>query len=174
MSNRQWTDEEIEEAYEYWAWASDDSLRGTGEYLGIPERTIRNWHKQYEWGKRKKLAQAELAEPAVGEARVELKLGLSDMVKQLIADATNPKANHRDRLESQRFLAQLTFGGEYDLKQGQTFISLTEAKHIHLAGAGVSTPSVQELRRQASQAIEANVSNVERRGPKSHGPVKIG
>lgn len=172
MSNRHWTDEEMEEAYRYWAWESEDSFKHTSEYLAIPERTLRNWAHRDKWRERKKVEQADLAEPAVGEAKVELKLGLSAVVRQLLADATNTKASQAERLQSQKLLFALTFGENYDMKQGNSFISLTEARHIHLPASTPEDIDVNDLRRQASRAIEANVSMADPGSPKRNGPVR--
>lgn len=169
MSNRHWTDEEIEEAYRYWAWDSQDSLKATADYCAIPERTVRNWADRDDWRGRKKAQQAELAEPAVGEAQVLLKLGLSKVTEQLIADATNPKADHRDRLESQKLIYAMTLGTSYDIGKSGNFISLTDARQIHLSGLPNDPAS---LRRLASQAIEANVSSVDSGTAKRNGPIK--
>src|SRR5215218_10246861 len=67
-----WTEEQAEEAYLYWASEGKQSYKSTGDYTGIPERTVYYIAKRDAWAKRRSAELEEAAGPAVRTFRAEV------------------------------------------------------------------------------------------------------
>lgn len=156
MSNRQWTDEALEQAYMLWAYVNEHNLTKTSEDTDIPLRTLQYHKRKAEWDKRYEAETAEVAGFAFAYGLNELRLGISAAAQSLVKDASNSALLHSERLASQKLLFSLLVHSPDSASQVPGHVSLIDARSIHLPPNDVNAvdPSKVNIR-----AIEANIAN---------------
>ena len=153
MSNKIWTDEQLEEARLHWFYESGQSFKKTSEALNIPESTLYMWANRDNWRGNRKEELSRLATPAVEEFRAEVKLSLSTGLRSLVS-RMNETRNDEWFLRALGFLYSVASDPAYEAKtfEGKA-MSLTEAKVLSVTD---DTPNRDSLLALASSSLEQN------------------
>lgn len=160
MPTHFWTDDQIEEAYLYWAADGKQSFKETAEYTAIPERTLYLWAKRDNWRTRRADDLRDAAGPAVETFRLELKLLLSAATLRLGTIISRSK-DEAIVLKAIGMLAALTLDPTQTVEgSDRKVMSLSEAR---LVSQPDTQPTRDELLAISSRTLEANMQETRAR-----------
>jgi transposase-like protein len=102
----QWTDEQREDAYQFYRTDGGRSLRRTSELLGIHLRTLGYWSRVHGWQQRMLDDDGRDAELRHQTARMKLINELDPLIDNMV-DLAYRAEKDKDRIDASKFLLQL-------------------------------------------------------------------
>lgn len=150
--------EQEPEAFLLWA-TNGRSIPKVVEDMQIPRRTVYSWASRYNWRGRYREMQLQVAQDSLSQASAELAVGLSTAAQRLIAmiqDDSLSSAEQRENIKLLYALATSPFQHEANSPQQLTLI---DARQVTTASAEPKPITTEDLRKEATKAIEAHVLN---------------
>ena len=148
------------EAFNYWYSEAKKSVKKTALDLDIPERTVYHWRKTYGWDDEYRQIVAPMAAEGVYEARTTIRLALSDVAEELLRIVRSEAADDKDKINAARVL--FAQAGDMLSEKDAKHLTFVDARQIVLGQEETKELSTEDLRRQATRAIEANVSTTQK------------